>query len=115
MQWDLLPPLVLRTPNVAIAGMLEPAYDVGGDCFDYALNDRVLSISVMDAMGHGVGAALISALAVGSYRHDRREGRRRDAAPPPTWLLCRSNPVTACSSTPTASSRRTNLAANCSA
>jgi serine phosphatase RsbU (regulator of sigma subunit) len=29
----------------------------------------------MDAMGHGVGSALISALAIGSYRHDRREGR----------------------------------------
>ena len=26
-------------------------------------------------MGHGVGSALISALAIGSYRHDRREAR----------------------------------------
>ena len=75
MQWDLLPPLVLKIPSVTVAGMLEPAYEVGGDCFDYALNDRMLSVAVMDAMGHGVGAALISALAVGSYRHDRREGR----------------------------------------
>jgi serine phosphatase RsbU (regulator of sigma subunit) len=75
MQWDLLPPLVLKTPSVTVAGMLEPAYEVGGDCFDYALNDRVLSVGIMDAMGHGVGSALISALAVGSYRHDRRERR----------------------------------------
>src|SRR4051812_45703802 len=75
MQWDLLPPLVLKTPGVAVAGLLEPAYDVGGDCFDYALNDRILSVAVMDAMGHGVGSALISALTIGSYRHDRREGR----------------------------------------
>jgi serine phosphatase RsbU (regulator of sigma subunit) len=75
MQWDLLPPLVLKTPSVSVAGLLEPAYEVGGDCFDYALNDRLLSVSVMDAMGHGVGSALISALAIGSYRHDRREGR----------------------------------------
>lgn len=75
MQWDLLPPLVLKTPSVSVAGLLEPAYDVGGDCFDYALNGRVLSLGVMDAMGHGVGSALISALAIGSYRHDRREGR----------------------------------------
>src|SRR4051812_12014381 len=75
MQWDLLPPLVLKTPSVTVAGLLEPAYDVGGDCFDYALNDRVLSVAVMDAMGHGVGSALISALTIGSYRHDRREGR----------------------------------------
>jgi len=75
MQWDLLPPLVLKTPNVTVAGLLEPAYEVGGDCFDYALNDRMLNVGVMDAMGHGVGSALISALAIGSYRHDRREGR----------------------------------------
>ena len=75
MQWDLLPPLVLKTPSVTVAGMLEPAYEVGGDCFDYTLNDRVLSVGIMDAMGHGVGSALISALAVGSYRHDRRERR----------------------------------------
>jgi serine phosphatase RsbU (regulator of sigma subunit) len=75
MQWDLLPPLVLKTPNVTVAGLLEPAYEVGGDCFDYALNDRTLSVAVVDAMGHGVGSALISALVLGSYRHDRREGR----------------------------------------
>ena len=75
MQWDLLPPLVLKTPSVTVAGLLEPAYEVGGDCFDYALNDRVLSVAVIDAMGHGVGSALIAALAIGSYRHDRREGR----------------------------------------
>ena len=36
MQWDLLPPLVLRTDTVSVAGIVEPAYDVGGDCFDYA-------------------------------------------------------------------------------
>ena len=75
MQWDLLPPLVLKTPAVTVAGLLEPAYEVGGDCFDYTLNDRVLSVGVIDAMGHGVGSALISALTIGSYRHDRREGR----------------------------------------
>ncbi len=75
MQWDLLPPLVLKTAAVTVAGLLEPAYEVGGDCFDYALNDRRLSVALIDAMGHGVGSALTSALAVGSYRHDRRESR----------------------------------------
>src|SRR6476659_3706304 len=40
MQWDLLPPLVLKTDRMVVAGLLEPAYDVGGDCFDYALNNR---------------------------------------------------------------------------
>ncbi|MEY2471463.1 MAG: hypothetical protein QOK28_792 [Actinomycetota bacterium] len=74
MQWDLLPPLGLKTARVAIAGLLEPAYDVGGDCFDYALNDTVLELAVFDPVGHGLYSALIAALCMGSYRHDRREG-----------------------------------------
>jgi serine phosphatase RsbU (regulator of sigma subunit) len=79
MQWDLLPPLVLKTPRVSVAGLLEPAYDVGGDAFDYALNDHTFNLGVFDAMGHGVKSALIAALAVGAYRHDRREGRALEA------------------------------------
>ena len=75
MQWDLLPPLVLKTARLVVAGLVEPAYDVGGDCFDYAVGDTVLDLAVTDAMGHGVGSALISALTVGSYRHDRRQGQ----------------------------------------
>ncbi len=75
MQWDLLPPLVLKTGRVSIAGLLEPAYEVGGDCFDYALNDTVLDLAVFDPVGHGLGSSLIASLCVGSYRHDRREGQ----------------------------------------
>jgi serine phosphatase RsbU (regulator of sigma subunit) len=75
MQWDLLPPLVLHADGIALAGLIEPAYDVGGDCFDYAVNGPVVDFAIMDAMGHGLGSALISALAMGCYRHDRREGR----------------------------------------
>ena len=75
MQWDLLPPLAIQSRRVAAAGMLEPAYEVGGDCFDYALNGPHFELAIMDAMGHGVRSAVTAALAAGSYRHDRREGR----------------------------------------
>jgi serine phosphatase RsbU (regulator of sigma subunit) len=75
MQLDLLPPLVLRTPRCSVAARLEPAYDVGGDSFDYALNGPVLDLALIDAMGHGVTSASIASLAIGSYRHGRREGR----------------------------------------
>ena len=75
MQWDLLPPLVLKTERVAVAGLLEPAYEVGGDCFDYALNGAVLHLALFDPLGHGVASALLAALCVGSYRHDRRESQ----------------------------------------
>ena len=36
VQWDLLPPLACSTERVAVGGILEPAYDIGGDSFDYA-------------------------------------------------------------------------------
>ena len=78
MQWDLLPPLVLKTGRISVAGLVEPAYDVGGDSFDYALNGSVFNIAIADAMGHGVESALIAALTIGSYRHDRREGLALD-------------------------------------
>jgi hypothetical protein len=75
MQWDLLPPLVFRSPPVTVAGVLEPAYEVGGDCFDYAINWPVLDIALMDSMGHGLDSAILAGLALGCYRHDRRHGR----------------------------------------
>jgi serine phosphatase RsbU (regulator of sigma subunit) len=79
MQWDLLPPLVFRSPLVALAGLLEPAYEVGGDCFDYAMNGPVLDFAVMDSMGHGVSSSILAGLAMGCYRHDRRHGRTLQA------------------------------------
>lgn len=75
MQWDLLPPLVLKAGRAGIAALLEPAYEVGGDCFDYAVNGPILDLIMVDAMGHGVGSAMIAALTIGCYRHHRREGR----------------------------------------
>jgi hypothetical protein len=75
LQWDLLPPLVFKSPPVTVAGILEPAYEVGGDCFDYAINWPVLDVALMDSMGHGLSSAILAGLALGCYRHDRRHGR----------------------------------------
>ena len=75
IQWDLLPPLRLKTPEATSNGLLEPAYDVGGDCFDHAVNGTTIDLAIMDAMGHGLTSSIISSLALGSYRHDRREGQ----------------------------------------
>jgi serine phosphatase RsbU (regulator of sigma subunit) len=74
MQWQLLPPLMMETPELAIAGVLEPAYEVGGDSFDYALNGTTLHLGIFDAMGHGLRAATMSAVVLGAYRHARRNG-----------------------------------------
>ncbi|PBC92809.1 serine phosphatase RsbU (regulator of sigma subunit) [Streptomyces sp. Ag82_O1-15] len=72
MQWSLLPPLTMSVPQVAVSGALEPAYKIAGDSFDYALNDNVLHVAVIDAMGHGLDAATMATVAIGAYRHARR-------------------------------------------
>jgi hypothetical protein len=72
IQWALLPPVSMFTPQVALAGILEPAYDVAGDSFDYAINDNIVHLAVVDAMGHGLNAAMLATLAISAYRHARR-------------------------------------------
>ncbi|CAM5737053.1 Serine/threonine-protein phosphatase OS=Streptomyces alboniger OX=132473 GN=CP975_03515 PE=4 SV=1 [Streptomyces alboniger] len=71
IQWSLLP-LSMTVPQVEVAGILEPAYDVAGDSFDYALNGDILHVAMLDAMGHGLDAATMATVAVGAYRHTRR-------------------------------------------
>ncbi len=56
MQWQLMPPLTFATPDVVVSGTIEPAYEVGGDCFDYSVNGTTAHVAVIDAMGHGLGA-----------------------------------------------------------
>jgi hypothetical protein len=72
--WSLTPPLVAGTDDFVLGGLLEPAYDMGGDALDHALNGDVLHLAVFDAMGHGLPAAGVAAFALSSYRHSRRAG-----------------------------------------
>jgi serine phosphatase RsbU (regulator of sigma subunit) len=75
MQWDMLmPPLAFSSPELAIAGILEPAYFVAGDAFDYSLDGEHFAFAILDAMGHGVHSTLASTLALGAFRHGRRRG-----------------------------------------
>jgi len=64
----------MTTPDVDLAGMLEPAYEVGGDSFDYALDEHVLHVAVFDAMGHGLEAATMATVVIAAYRHGRLAG-----------------------------------------
>jgi serine phosphatase RsbU (regulator of sigma subunit) len=61
-------------PQFALAGWLVPADDAGGDSFDYVVDRSTLHLSITDAMGHGVPAAQLATLAVGSLRNSRRRG-----------------------------------------
>jgi hypothetical protein len=70
--------------HFTLAGWLEPAHKVGGDTFDYSVDREYLYASMTDAMGHGVAAALLATLVVGSLRNSRRgaatPGGQADAA-----------------------------------
>ncbi|WP_017600984.1 PP2C family protein-serine/threonine phosphatase [Nocardiopsis lucentensis] len=72
IQWGLLPPLTMSVPQIEVAGILEPAYHAAGDSFDYALNNDILHVAVIDAMGHDLDAAAMATVAIGAYRHARR-------------------------------------------
>jgi serine phosphatase RsbU (regulator of sigma subunit) len=75
IQHRLLPgPQTCEAGAFTLAGWLEPAAGIAGDTFDYSMDRDVLHLSITDAMGHGVGAALNATLCVGTLRNSRNEG-----------------------------------------
>ena len=64
----------MRAGSFTLAGWLEPAADIAGDTFDFNLARDVLHLSLTDAMGHGVAAALTATLCVGGLRNARNTG-----------------------------------------
>jgi serine phosphatase RsbU (regulator of sigma subunit) len=57
-----------------LAGWLEPAGDNAGDTFDFSLERDTLHLSLTDAMGHDVSAAVLATVLVGALRNARRAG-----------------------------------------
>lgn len=72
LRWAMLPPLTFTEPRFAVSGVLQPAYSIAGDCFDYAVNGDTAHLAILDAMGHGLEASRMANLAVTAYRHARR-------------------------------------------
>jgi serine phosphatase RsbU (regulator of sigma subunit) len=75
IQHRLLPgPQTCEGGSFTLAGWLEPAADIAGDTYDFSLARDLLHLSLTDAMGHGVAAALTATLCVGGLRSARTEG-----------------------------------------
>ncbi|MDH6514975.1 serine phosphatase RsbU (regulator of sigma subunit) [Streptomyces sp. SAI-135] len=74
MQWKLMPPTAFAGQDVTVGGVSEPAYEMGGDAFDYAVSGNVLHLSVFDAMGHDTTAGITANVAVSACRNARRQG-----------------------------------------
>jgi serine phosphatase RsbU (regulator of sigma subunit) len=54
--------------------MLEPAYAIWGDAFDWSASRDQLTVSVTNGMGRGTEAALLTHLAISALRNARRSG-----------------------------------------
>jgi hypothetical protein len=74
LQWQLLPGRSRIRPSFSLAGQLEPAYAVHGDTFDWAELDGKLYLTVLNGMGDGMTAAMLSSLATHALRNARRAG-----------------------------------------
>jgi len=57
-----------------LAAWLEPAGEIAGDSFDFAMERDTLHLSMSDARGHAVGASILATLLVGALRNARRAG-----------------------------------------
>ncbi|MEV7020117.1 PP2C family protein-serine/threonine phosphatase [Streptomyces sp. NPDC093991] len=74
MQWNLTPPPAYAGHDATVGAVMEPAYQVGGDAFDYAVAGHVLHLAVLDAMGHDTTAGITANVAVAACRNARRQG-----------------------------------------
>ncbi|MEU8238638.1 PP2C family protein-serine/threonine phosphatase [Actinoplanes missouriensis] len=74
LQWELLPGRSLGDERFLVAGQLDPAYDVRGDHFDWALDGERLTLTVLNGFGDGMEASLLTTVAVNAMRNARRCG-----------------------------------------
>jgi serine phosphatase RsbU (regulator of sigma subunit) len=72
--WAYLPPRTFATDRVLMSASLEPAYEAGGDAFDYSLLGDHLHVSIFDALGHDLPAGLLASVGMASCRRTRRSG-----------------------------------------
>ncbi|MDQ7809313.1 PP2C family protein-serine/threonine phosphatase [Amycolatopsis sp. A133] len=79
MQWQLLPGRACTRAEFALGGQLEPAYAIYGDCFDWSASARKLAVTLINGMGEGSEAALLTNLAINALRNARRAGIPLDA------------------------------------
>lgn len=70
--WQLLPPLTFGTEELVISAFFLPTADLGGDAFDYSVDERTAQVGIFDAMGHDLQAGLMATTAVAAYRNGRR-------------------------------------------
>ncbi|MCG5213650.1 PP2C family protein-serine/threonine phosphatase [Streptosporangium soli] len=74
MLWAVLPSGTFADDRVVVSAAMEPAYEVGGDAYEYAIDGDRLYLSIFDAMGHDISAGLTATIAIGTCRNTRLQG-----------------------------------------
>src|SRR5881398_1980381 len=75
IQHRLLPgAFTCEAGQFTLTAWLQPAGEIGGDTFDFSLDRDTLHVSMTDAMGHTMDAALLATVLVGALRNARRRG-----------------------------------------
>src|SRR5215210_1531599 len=75
VQHRLLPDaFTCEAGQFTLAAWLEPAGEVAGDTFDFAMERDTLHLSMTDAMGHSIDASILATVLVGGLRNARRAG-----------------------------------------
>ncbi len=74
LQWTLMPPPTFANERVTVSAAMEPAYQVAGDGFDYAICGDTVHLAVFDAMGHNTTSGLTASLVMAACRNERRQG-----------------------------------------
>jgi serine phosphatase RsbU (regulator of sigma subunit) len=67
LQLSLLPAEVPRVPGLRIAACMTTATEVGGDYYDFRIDDGVLTAALGDATGHGARAGAMVSLMKGMF------------------------------------------------
>jgi PAS domain S-box-containing protein len=80
IQQSLLPPRMVRLGSGNVASGMLPAYEVGGDWFDYVENRDGAWLAIADASGKGGRAGALGSLGLAALRAARRNGAELDDA-----------------------------------
>ncbi|MFL5839910.1 MAG: SpoIIE family protein phosphatase [Thermoleophilaceae bacterium] len=72
IQQSLLPPRIVRMGSGRIGSSILPAYEVGGDWFDYVENRDGAWFAIADASGKGVRAGALGSIGLAALRAARR-------------------------------------------
>jgi hypothetical protein len=72
--WQSLPPLTGATESVVVGASIQPAYDLCGTVFDYALSEQRAQLALFDAGPRSGGANIAVVNALSAYRAARHDG-----------------------------------------